>query len=242
MGPLERDFEVSGIHANVVRLIGKRIISGSLLPGDILPEQIELSRQLGVSRTVVREATKVLTAKGLVESRPKRGTVVLPRSSWRLLDPDVLNWQTESGRDEEFLRNVFEVRKIIEPAAARLAAERAAPEELAAIREAFEAMGSQGDEASYLHADILYHGMLVAATHNDYLIQLVTAFGPALRAGLRATIRDTWAWPDFLAFSLPLHRNVLEAVVSRDPDGASLAMQALVDGSRRGAMVEPDSD
>lgn len=235
----EYDPEFRGLHGNVVRHIGRRIVGGALRSGTILPEQVELSRQLGVSRTVVREATKVLTAKGLVESRPKRGTVVLPRSSWRLLDQDVLSWQTEAGRDEGFLKNVFEVRRIIEPAVAGLAAERAADDELQAIHEAFVAMDSGGDETSYHQADIRYHGMLVAATHNDYLIQLVAAFGPPLRAGLRATIRDTWEWSDFLAFSLPLHRAVLDAVVARDCDGATLAMQVLVEGSRQGSLDTP---
>lgn len=231
----QRDWP-AGIHASVVQRIGRRIVTGELATGEILPEQGELSRMLSVSRTVVREATRVLTAKGLVESRPKRGTVILPRSSWRILDPDVLTWQTEAGPNEDFLRSVFEVRKIIEPGAARLAAERATSEELDAIQQAFDAMGSKGDESSYLKADVLYHGMLVAATHNDYLIQLVGAFGPALQAGLRATIRDTWAWPDFLAFSLPLHRSVLEAVMARDPEQANSAMLTLVEGSRRGAL------
>jgi DNA-binding FadR family transcriptional regulator len=105
---------------------------------------------LGVSRTVVREATKVLAAKGMVESRSKRGTVILPRSEWRLLDPDVLAWLTETGLDPEFLRSMFEVRKIIEPAAARLAAERATPAELDEIRSALDAMATAHDEATYL--------------------------------------------------------------------------------------------
>ena len=176
----------TGIHAGVVQGIGRRIVRGELAPGEILPEQGELSRKLGVSRTVVREATKVLAAKGLVESRSKRGTVILPRSDWRLLDPDVLGWLTEAGLDPEFLRSMFEVRKIIEPAAVRLAAERATPEELAAIQSTFEAMSRAEDEATYLDADVRYHAMLVAATHNDHLVQLVAAFGPALQAGLRA--------------------------------------------------------
>src|SRR6188768_780779 len=153
LGP--RDWP-AGIHASVVQRIGRRIVTGELAPGEILPEQGELSRLLSVSRTVVREATRVLTAKGLVESRPKRGTVILPRSSWRILDPDVLAWQTEAGPDEDFLRSVFEVRKIIEPGAARLAAERGLREELDAIQEAFDAMDSNGDESSYLKADVQY--------------------------------------------------------------------------------------
>jgi DNA-binding FadR family transcriptional regulator len=222
----------AGIHAGVVHGIGRRIVRGELASGEILPEQGELSRQLGVSRTVVREATKVLATKGLVESRSKRGTVVLPRTEWRLLDPDVLAWLGEDGLDPEFLRSMFEVRKIIEPAAARLAAERATPDELAAIRATFEAMASAPDEATYLDADIRYHAMLVAATHNDHLVQLVAAFGPALQAGLQVATRHGWDWPDFLEYSIGPHREVLDAVVARDAAAAGDAMDRLVTQSQ----------
>jgi len=226
----------AGIHASVVQRIGRRIVTGEIPPGEILPEQGELSRLMSVSRTVVREATRVLTAKGLVESRPKRGTVVQPRSSWHILDSDVLNWQSEAGPDEAFLRSVFEIRTIVEPGAARLAAERADEDDLQAIKTAFEAMGRDGHGSEYLRADVVFHGMLVAATHNDYLIQLVGTFGPAFQAGLRATIDETWAWSDFLEFSLPLHQAVLDSLLARDPERAHDAMQALVEGSRRGAL------
>ena len=115
---------------------------------------------------------------------------------------------------------MFEVRKIIEPAAVRLAAERATPEELAAIQSTFEAMARADDQATYLDADISYHAMLVAATHNDHLVQLVAAFGPALQAGLRAATRHGWEWPDFLEYSIGPHREVLEAVMAHDADRA----------------------
>jgi GntR family galactonate operon transcriptional repressor len=219
----------TGIHAGVVQAIGRRIVRGELAPGEILPEQGELSRLLGVSRTVVREATKVLATKGLVESRSKRGTVVLHRSSWRLLDPDVLAWLTEAGPDPDFLRSVFEVRRIIEPAAARLAAERASASELAAIEEALEAMGTAGDGAGYLAADIRYHEILVAATHNDHLVQLVAAFGPAFQAGLRAATRTVRAWPEYAESGLTHHRVVLDALTARDGERAAQAMTWLVD-------------
>ena len=218
----------AGIHAGVVYDVGRRIVRGELAAGEILPEQGELSRMLGVSRTVVREATKVLAAKGMVESRSKRGTVVLPRSEWRLLDPDVLAWLTETGLDPEFLRGMFEVRKIIEPAAARLAAERATSAELDEIRTALDAMATAHDEATYLEADVRYHGMLVAATHNDHLVQLVAAFGPALQAGLQIATRHGWEWPDFLEYSIGPHREVLDAVVDHDADHAGAAMDRLV--------------
>lgn len=224
----------TGIHASVVQRIGRRIVTGELVPGEVLPEQGELSRMLSVSRTVVREATRVLTAKGMVESRPKRGTMVLPRSSWHILDPEVLTWQTEASPDDAFLRSVSEVRMIIEPGAARLAAERADEAELEAIRVAWERMGIKGDASTYHEADVRFHDMIVAATHNDYLIQLVATFGPALHAGLRATIEDTWERSDFLDFSLPLHRDVLDAVMARDPARADIAMQTLLKARIRG--------
>lgn len=237
-----------GIHASIVQLIGRQIVTGDIAPGDFLPEQGELSRQLGVSRTVVREATKVLTAKGLVESRPKRGTVVTPHSTWRLLDPDVLTWRTERGADVPFLRDVMEVREIIEPASARLAAARAEPGEIAEIEAALIEMGT--DETGYLGADVVFHGTLVSASHNDYLIQMVAAFGPALRAVLVAAFgpaagRESRAkaeWKTFLSFSLPLHRAVLEAVVARDPAGADEAMRNLIAESRRQILDAMNAD
>ena len=231
----------AGIHAGVVNRIGRRIVRGELIGGEILPEQGELSRMLGVSRTVVREATKVLAAKGLVESRSKRGTVVLPRSEWRLLDPEVLVWLTEDGLDPEFLRSMFEVRSIIEPAAVRLAAERATADDLVAIQAAFEAMATAGDEPAYLDADVRYHATLVAATHNDHLVQLVAAFSPALQAGLRAATHRGWDWPHFLEYSLGPHREVLEAVMDRDAARAAGAMERLVEQSRRSFEEQPDA-
>ncbi len=221
----------SGLHARVVNAIGRRIVRGELTPGEILPEQGELSRQLGVSRTVVREATKVLATMGLVESRSKRGTVVLPRSGWRLLDPDVLAWLTEAGPDPDFLRDVFEVRRIIEPAAARLAAARASAEELAEIEAALQEMTAAGDGPAYLAADVRYHEILVAAAHNDHLVQLVAAFGPAFQAGLRAATRNVRPWPDFHESGLAHHREVLDAVTAHDEERAARAMEYLVDQS-----------
>src|SRR5437660_12133093 len=118
-----------GLHGAVVHEIGVRIIRGDLTPGEPLPTEDELGSQLGASRTVLREAVKVLAAKRLVESRPKTGTRVRPRRDWNLLDPDVLAWQVEAGADADFLAQALEIRRMIEPAAARLAAERATGEQ-----------------------------------------------------------------------------------------------------------------
>ncbi len=228
--------EPTGIHAGVVNRIGRRIVNGELMPGDLLPEQGEFSRLLGVSRTVVREATKVLSTKGLVESRPKRGTVVMPHSSWRVLDPDILAWQAAAGPSREFLEEVFEVREIIEPASARLAANRATDDEVQAILAAWQAMGAHEDEAMYLKADVEFHGLLVAATHNDYLIQLVATFRPALQAAFQTAFRDADGWEPFIKKALRQHRAVIDAVMARDPDTAGRSMMTLVESSRHDAI------
>src|ERR671936_329887 len=140
-----RTYPRRGLHGAVVHEIGVRIVRGELKPGDTLPDN-GLADEPAVSRTVLREAIKVLAAKGLVESRPKIGTRVRPRRDWNLLDPDVLAWQIEAGPDAHFLGQALELRRMIEPAAPRLAAKRAAPEQVAALYDAYEAMAAAGDD------------------------------------------------------------------------------------------------
>ena len=125
-----------GLHGQIVHAIGREILSGRIRPGELLPAPPGLP----ASRTVLREAIKVLAAKGLVESRPKTGTRVRPRHAWNLLDPDVLAWQQDGAAPAAFLRKLTEVRLIVEPAAAELAAQRAGATELQAIDEAYRDM------------------------------------------------------------------------------------------------------
>src|SRR5262245_38015854 len=119
-----------GLHGEVVHTIGLRILRGDLQPGDPLPGDEELRLDHSVSRTVLREAVKVLAAKGLVHARPKTGTRVSPRSRWNVVDPDVLAWRIEAGPDSELYSEVTEMRLAIEPQAARLTATRASSEEI----------------------------------------------------------------------------------------------------------------
>src|SRR5207249_5155549 len=134
----EDGYPRGGLHGQIVHDIGRQILSGEIQPGEVLP----LRSGRPASRTVLREAIKVLAAKGLVESRPKTGTRVRPRPSWNLLDPDVLAWQREGASPAQFLRKLTEVRRIVEPAAAELAGERANAREVAGIEEAFRHMES----------------------------------------------------------------------------------------------------
>ena len=142
-----------------------------------MPDELALSERFGVSRTVVREAIKVLASKGLVETRPKVGTQVRPRRSWNLLDSDVLAWRYEVGPDEGFLDDISEVRSIIEPPAAAFTAERATVDEvdgiLAWCSRMEAAAAEDGDD--YIDADMAFHTAILDACHNDLLAQLLTA-------------------------------------------------------------------
>jgi len=212
-----RTYPRRGIHGEVVHTIGLRILRGELQPGDPLPTEEELNAERGYSRTVLREAVRVLAAKGLVHAQPKTGTRVRPRSEWNIADPDVLAWRVEAGADSELYQEVTEVRIGIEPQAARLSAERATDEEIQAIREAYTAMEvGVKDQAAYLAADLLFHDRILGACHNELLGHL----GSMLRAVLRAMFTYTNSSPTARRRALPLHRTILEGIAARDGDVA----------------------
>src|SRR6188508_2301841 len=175
-----RTYPRRGLHGAVVHEIGVRIVDGQLKPGETLPDNGFVS-EAEVSRTVVREAIKVLAAKGLVESRPKVGTRVRPRRDWNLLDPDVLAWQLEAGPTREFLQDALELRQLIEPAAARLAAGRATDDEIVALQEAFTAMCEARDLEASIDADVRFHSILLQAAHNELLEHLSSIVTAVLR-------------------------------------------------------------
>jgi DNA-binding FadR family transcriptional regulator len=222
-----------GLHGAVVHEIGVRILRGELSPGDPLPSEDELGEP-GVSRTVLREAVKVLAAKRLVESRPKTGTRVLPRSEWNLLDPDVLAWRLEAKPDERFFADVIELRRIVEPQAAALAASRVTESELDELESVLARMGQMVDDPDgYLAPDLRFHTIILAACHNELLEQMATM----LRAVFLALFIRTAATR---AQSLPLHAAIVTALKEHDPEAAERATLALIDdtaASLRGTQV-----
>jgi len=140
MGAAQLDLlSVGRLHSRVTSLLAHRVIDSDR-NGEIVtfPKEADLCLELGVSRTSLREAMKVLADKGMVEMKPKAGTRSKPRAEWRLLDPDILSWQAEVGADAQFLRDLCEVRLAIEPTAAGFAAVRATEEELARIEQCLE--------------------------------------------------------------------------------------------------------
>ncbi|WP_024935693.1 FadR/GntR family transcriptional regulator [Actinomadura welshii] len=217
-----------GLHGQTVREIARRILGGELGPGDTI-DVAALGEELNVSLTAMREALKVLAAKGLVASRQKRGTFVRPRSDWSLLDPDVIRWQFADRDDQAFLQNLAEVRGIIEPQAVRYAALRRTPDDLAALDAALDAMkAADGDLARAVQADLDFHRALLTATHNELLerMEVVIEFGLAERDRLVHGVRPH-------DDPVPSHRAVLDAVRGADPDRAEKAMHDLLSKAAR---------
>jgi DNA-binding FadR family transcriptional regulator len=215
-----------GLHGAVVHEIGVRIVRGELAPGGQLPTEEELGAELAVSRTVLREAIKVLAAKRLVESRPKTGTRVLDRSDWNLLDPDVLAWQFEAGLSARFLQDTLELRGLIEPGAARLAALRATDVEIEQLTEACGQMAdaAAGDLDTWLEPDLRFHTLLLQASHNELLEHMTVLVGSVLRLLFTFSSRP----PTTFVRATPLHAAIADAIRERDPDAAELAVLRLL--------------
>jgi DNA-binding FadR family transcriptional regulator len=224
-----RTYPKRGLHGAVVHEIGVRIVNGELKPGETLPDNGSVGES-EVSRTVVREAIKVLAAKGLVESRPKVGTRVRPRRDWNLLDPDVLAWQIEVGPDAEFLGQALELRRMIEPAAARLAAERATEAEIAALYEAYEAMAAAGDDLdAFMEPDLRFHSLLLESCRNELLEHMNEIFTAVLRTIFAYSSSSSRSYPR----AARRHRAIVKAIEARDPDAAELAVLRLIDDTRK---------
>lgn len=214
------------LHGTVARDLGIRIVSNVLKPGEILEGEIAASEQFKVSRTAYREAIRILAAKGLVHSRPKIGTQVSPRSEWHLLDPDVLGWIFTGEPDAGLIENLFELRRIVEPDAARLAAMRRSEEQLARMKAGLEGVAEHGfDSEEGRCCDESFHSALLEASGNDFIVSLTS--------GVAAAIAITTAFKQHRLpaphDALPVHLRVLEAIEARDAQGAHDAMAKLVD-------------
>ena len=211
-----------GLHGEVVSALGLRIIRSDYPPGSVIDIDA-LEPEFGVSKTVIREALKVLGAKGLVDSRPKRGTFVRERDAWSLLDSDVMMWRREARReDDRLLADLSELRDAIEPAAARLAALRRTDADLAALEAAFGAFAAAGRDVDHLAAaDLEFHLLLLKATHNELYARLDMVVTHALEARNRIQHHPGAAWMD----PVPDHQSVLDAVRAADPDSAEKAMR-----------------
>jgi DNA-binding FadR family transcriptional regulator len=218
-------------HQRVVDEIGRRVTAGAWGPGDSLPVEDALAAEIGVSRGVVREAVKALVAKGMLHVRPRTGTRVLPREHWNHLDRDVLRWQ-QAEDAVTLLRDTGELRRIVEPEAARLAAERAGAEEVRRLSEALAAMEAAAADpgrGGYVEADIAFHRALLDASGN----RLLGSLGRAVDIALEHSFLVSTQTPGAAQGSLPGHRAVVRAVEARDPEAAATAVLAIIEAAEQ---------
>jgi DNA-binding FadR family transcriptional regulator len=213
------------LHGTIARDIGIGIVSGRLKPGQILTGEIDSSARLAVSRTAYREALRILAAKGLVESRPKVGTKVSEQRNWHLLDPDVVGWTFANEPDWVMLKNLFELRDIVESHAAALAAIRRSEAQLKRMRQALDMMTRHTlATETGRDADKEFHSTLLEATDNAYIVSLTTGVNAAVvtttvfKQRLRPLRRDP----------IPDHARVLDAIAAKDPQRARKRMSELI--------------
>ncbi|NEB61770.1 FadR family transcriptional regulator [Streptomyces diastaticus] len=216
-------YSTRGVHGQVVQSLGARIVGGAVAEGTTLDVRA-LGEELDVSLTVMRESLKVLAGKGLVDARQKRGTFVRARKDWNLLDADVIRWRVEGGAGEDLMRDLADVRSIIEPAAAHRAALRRSDADLDALEAALGLMGrARTDSSEAAEADAAFHRALLVATGNEMLARMDMLLEPGLRERDRlvhahASVDDP----------VPSHRAVLDAVRDGDAARAELAMLDLL--------------
>jgi DNA-binding FadR family transcriptional regulator len=219
---------IKNFHGNTVDHLGEAIVAGRYGVGATIPPELVLCKELGVSRTVVREAVKSLIAKGLITTGPKVGARVLPEDHWNWFDLDVINWQAKAGLTAEFLRELQDLRRVVEPASMRLAAEHATAEDIANIELAYAGMKRAVEEGGdYVTHDLRFHQGLLRASRNRMLVQMSEALSALLRTSFEISTRRT----DSSKNSLPLHREVLDAVIAHDPLRAEKAIEKLIDGA-----------
>jgi DNA-binding FadR family transcriptional regulator len=230
---LERHFmrktsAVRSLYGHVMHELGQRIVGGKVKPGEVLPREETLAESLQVSRTALREALKVLSAKGLIESRTGVGARVLEKRHWNQLDADVLAWRCASMPTDDFVDKLVEMREVIEPAAAAAAARRRTAEQLAAIDTAFRAMDAAQTLDEWTAADLQFHDAVLHATGNELLQSLFSVVETALGTFFTLSARTATNFK----YSLPHHQKVLEAIRRKQPEVARKAMHSMIADSQ----------
>lgn len=224
-GPLRKS-----LYNKVAHDLGQRIVRGDYKPGALLPNEAECGQIYKVSRTAVREAVKMLSAKGLIQSRPKIGSRVEPRSVWNLLDRDVLGWYCTTVDFQRFANDVQQIRMMIEPEAAALAASHRTALQLAEIEAAYRAMADAvGDEAAWNVADVKFHLAVLNASGNEF----IPPFGRVIESLLANLFSVTVAHLRNRVKVLPLHEAILEAIRARKPERGRAAVRRLLQTTQK---------
>ncbi len=232
--------QVRGILGGIVNDLGCRIVGGEWKSGDILPKESDFISQLGVSRSVVREAIRILNAKGLVRSRQMEGTKVMPRAEWRHLDPDVIGWRMQASDRQTLLKDLLLVRLALEPGAVRLATLNKSPESHARVDVAWQrkvelitetAEDQKTRRAAFIAADLEFHRALLAAVNSELLGQLFAVIEAALALLIDLQMRARGSTTTLVGMdqSMELHEAVYLAYKAGNPEAAQTAMRNLVE-------------
>lgn len=218
-----------GLFEFVARDLAKRIFAGDIQPGEKLATEFELCDEFGVSRTVIRDALRVLGSKGLIEARPHSGTIVRGVEHWNFLDPQMITWAQDMGDREGFFDMLMEARYLLELGVVEIAALKATPEEIDVIEQAYLAMertarSTTKEKEAFNQADIDFHLAILDATHNLILRQ----FGAVIKVALRASFKLALEEEEISEESVRAHRGVVEAIRRRDPQTAREEMEVMV--------------
>ncbi|MFC6085617.1 FadR/GntR family transcriptional regulator [Sphaerisporangium aureirubrum] len=230
----------SGLHGDVLDGLGTLITSGALSTGAVLRGE-QLERRFGVSRSVVREAIRVLESMGLVTSRRRVGVTVAPRTAWNLFDPHVIRWRLAGADRAELLGSLGDLRRGVEPVAAALAARNATPAQCGVLTGAVMRMavhGRAGESRDYLQADVLFHRTLLEASGNEMLRALTDVVTEVLRGRTQHGLMP--AVPEGAA--IRRHADVAEAVQSGDAEAAERAMRDIVDEATTAMLTPPPAE
>ena len=223
---MKRTGGTAGLHAGLLEKLGMLIAEGDLAEGQVLRTE-ELEAHYAVSRTVAREAIRVLESMGLVTSRRRVGVTVSPRAQWNVFDPTLIRWRLAGSGRADQLRSLSELRAGFEPAAARYAATRATPEQCGVLTKAVMDMavhGRAGDLQPYLEADILFHRTLLEASGNEMLAALADVVAEVLTGRTLHGLMPATPEPG----AIRLHADVAQAVQARDADAAHRAMSEII--------------
>lgn len=214
-------------HDEIAAILGSEILSGARPPGSRMPTLLEMFERFGVSRVLMREVIKTLTAKGMVASKSRVGTHVLDPSHWNWFDPDVLGWRVRLGLDAGFLAQLADMRRAVEPAGAALAARNRTPGHVADMRAAIEAMAAAGsDRRGFAEADLDFHIAVAAASGNP----LFRAFAGVVETALAASFTiSSPADPEAATENVARHRAIADAIAAGDADAARHAMLTVID-------------
>lgn len=232
--------ELRGILGSAVSNLGTRIVGGEWAEGEAIRKEADLVEELGVSRSVIRESFRVLGAKGLIRSRTSDGTRVQPRSEWRLLDPDVIDWRIKAGDTEHLLRDLLIVRLVLEPGITYNAVLLATEEDRARVQAAWDAKQRVYDDrdapharrrAEFISTDLDFHRALIGSVHSELLEQLFSVIEAALELLLDLQMRAKGYTVKMIGMeaSHQLHFAVYTAFMAKDANGALEAMRRLIE-------------